>query len=605
MSINNIEGLQQFKAGKLHAVFAVDAQDSSLASTRVSLKTSLVSPKQNGFDFGEARLESRARLDLKNGDVDIESAKLEIPALLRLDLKGKAQKWGEKFSIEGKTSQLHVHAIPVKLASGMNMKITGNGSMNFSAQGNKAVDLKSMKLPIEAHIGLALNDILFADDQDRLKMEKGSYSANIDLKDNNMKVYGKLAFGKLLKKDLLGDVWLEPELNYQYILTDWNKLVLEKHDLTFKNIGVTHTLSGRVEGFRNFFTMDLPFSPVEIGKRLDIALASTSRLKISQALPMAKNLKASGAVASRLTFNLVPGKELVLDGELSFDRFDCAIEPFLNVKGITGRVPFNKKFVLDKKLVSPSQKEIFSVSEKGFFRQLRDFSAYKNTLSVDSAEYDAYKLTRIGMDLLYKDNRLAVEKFIMDLLKGSLGGQLFLSQTAQGPMLNFSTEFAGLDFNDLAGDKAVSGAKSQIDGNMQMGFKVNQGVGSEKAAIGQIEAKIAITRIGDEALDRILLFLDPDESKPAIVDTRAKLKLASPQRLLIGLENGNLSVEIWLVTLGGVVKAPELKRVPVASLKRFQLISDQLQALAGFRSILQYLSARGIEFNEEGGFSLF
>ena len=105
----------------------------------------------------------------------------------------------------------------------------------------------------------------------------------------------------------------------------------------------------------------------------------------------------------------------------------------------------------------------------------------------------------------------------------------------------------------------------------------------------------------------MLLFIDPGESKPAIVDTRAKLKLASPHRLLISLENGNLNVEAWLKNkvFGDILKAPELKRIPISVFKRFQAITEQLQSLTVLRDALSYRAARGIEFDENGRMVLF
>ena len=105
---------------------------------------------------------------------------------------------------------------------------------------------------------------------------------------------------------------------------------------------------------------------------------------------------------------------------------------------------------------------------------------------------------------------------------------------------------------------------------------------------------------GTQTLDRLLLFLDPEESKPAIMDTRAKLKLATPHRVRIVLENGNLNVEAWLKSgLLGTFKAPELKRVPIAALKRFNTIHEHLQALKDLQQISNYLSARGLQFKDE------
>ena len=63
----------------------------------------------------------------------------------------------------------------------------------------------------------------------------------------------------------------------------------------------------------------------------------------------------------------------------------------------------------------------------------------------------------------------------------------------------------------------------------------------ESVSLNKLLLKKEITKIGTKTLDRLLLFIDPEESKPAIVNTRAKLKFATPHRLLIYLEHGNLS----------------------------------------------------------------
>jgi hypothetical protein len=137
---------------------------------------------------------------------------------------------------------------------------------------------------------------------------------------------------------------------------------------------------------------------------------------------------------------------------------------------------------------------------------------------------------------------------------------------------------------------------SKIDGNMEITFQVE----TPEVSLDKLFLNIAITKIGTKTLDRLLLFIDPEESKPAIVDTRAKLKLAAPHRVLISLKNGNLNVEAWLKSdLLGIIKAPELKRIPVAGLKQFATINEQLQSLQGVLQTLKLIAARGIAFENE------
>ena len=194
---------------------------------------------------------------------------------------------------------------------------------------------------------------------------------------------------------------------------------------------------------------------------------------------------------------------------------------------------------------------------------------------------------------------------MFNVLNGGVAGNLFLTHPEAGPELKFSTEFAGLNFGSLVGLK--EDAESEIDGNVQFGFQIGEGTAGQPITLDQIDAKIFITRIGADVLDRILLFIDPEESRPAIVVLRAKLKLASPHRLIVTLKNGNLNFEAWLKNkiLGDILKAPELKRVPVSGLKQFKMISEKLQTLTGLRDALAYMAAQGLEFDEEGKLVLY
>ncbi|MCH8312375.1 MAG: hypothetical protein IID17_05265, partial [Nitrospinae bacterium] len=316
---------------------------------------------------------------------------------------------------------------------------------------------------------------------------------------------------------------------------------------------------------------------------------------------------ASGALLSTLTLKITPKEKIALDGNVAFDQFNIQVPEKVQVTGLNGRFPFNKTLFLDRSLVPP-MKQTFLASRKGFFTQLRGFSRHKNNLTIKEVRASGQRVSNIALDLLYKKNRLMAEKFLFDILDGSVAGNLFVIPTPEGPELSFSTEFAGLNLGALTGrTKTTEKAESEIDGNLQLRVKLKQGRGNKPISLDQISAKIAITRIGAETLDRFLLFLDPEESKPAIVDIRAKLKLASPHRIIVTVENGNLNVSAWLKNkiLGDILKVPDVKRIPITSLKEFRNMTDQLKTLTGLRDALLYLAARGIEFTEGGEIVLY
>jgi hypothetical protein len=133
---------------------------------------------------------------------------------------------------------------------------------------------------------------------------------------------------------------------------------------------------------------------------------------------------------------------------------------------------------------------------------------------------------------------------------------------------------------------------SKIDGNMEIAL--------ESVSLDKLVLKIAITKIETKTLDRLLIFIDPEESKPSIVDIRAKLKLAAPQRVLISHDHGKFDVVVWLKSdLLGISKAQELKRIPVAGLKQFTTIKEQLKSLQEMLQILKMVAGKGIAFENE------
>jgi hypothetical protein len=196
--------------------------------------------------------------------------------------------------------------------------------------------------------------------------------------------------------------------------------------------------------------------------------------------------------------------------------------------------------------------------------------------------------------MVFKGNRLAADKFIFDVLGGTVGGHFSFTQTEKGSALKFSIEFAKIDSSQLSSTPKEESIDSKIDGTMEITIE------TVEASLDKLRLKIAITQIGIKTLDRLLLFIDPEESKPAIVDTRAKLKIAAPHHVLLSLNNGNLDVEVWLKNdLLGIIKAPELKRIPVAGLKQFTTINNQLQSLQEVLQILKIIATKGIAFENE------
>lgn len=623
VSILDVEGVQEVKTGKIQTSFEVKVKDLSLTQTKTGVDVKIDPPTPEKLDgkiaIGPITFASRSRQNLKTGDIDIDNVSLVAPSLINLSLKAKLKNWGKTFAVDTKVTEAELAAIwdkiPLALRTGMeDLEIAGAVNLALNAKGTvpEKFELGKTSLPIVAQANFDLKNASLSWPSKSIDVQQMNTSTTVDFAEGSGAVSGNISLKKLFLKDVLGEDWLDPKFDFKYSLTDFNKFTLDAHKFSIPKLGVSHTLSGRVDGLKPFLTGKVPLQANEISRRLDVLLSTRNQLDFQKAInegtkQFLQGIQASGALLAALDFKLVPGESVAVDGEMAFDQFNAQVPDVAEVKNLDGKFPFNKTLLLERVLVK-TLPESFLASRKGFFSQLRGFSKHKNNFTIQEIQVADQRISNIGLDLLFKNNRLLVEKFLFDVLDGSVAGNLFVIPTPSGPELSFSTEFAGLNFGALVGlSRTAEASESEVDGNMQMGLQIKQGLESEPISIDQIVTKIAITRIGAETLDRVLLFLDPEESKPAIVDIRSKLKLASPHRVVITVENGNLSVQAWLKNkvLGDIIKAPELKRVPIISLKQFKDVAHQLQSMNGLRDALNYLAARGVEFNEKGEILLY
>lgn len=623
VSILDVEGVREIKTGKIQSSFAVDVNDLSLTKTRASLDVKVDAPAPETLDgkipVGPITFASRTRQNLQSGEIEIDDVSLKAPSLMNLNLKGKLAEWGKTFAVESKITETELAALwekaPKTLRTGIEDLVVGGKmhlSLNVKGSLPKRIERGKTLVPVLAKATFGLEDASFSWPSKGIAVDDASAAGALDFRDGNGEISGKISLEKLFLKNALGEDWLNPEFVFKYSLQDFNKFSMDEHRFSIKKHGIRHSMSGSVDGLKPFLTGKIPLRPDEMSRRLDVSLTAKNQLDFQKTVnketkKLLQGGRATGSMIAILGLKLSSGETMAVDGKVEFDRFNAQVPGVVKVTGLNGEFPFNKTLSL-KPVMGGTFKESFLASRKGFFTQIRSFSNNKNNLTVKEVEVANQKISNIGADLLFKDNRLMMEKFLFDILDGSVAGNLFVIPSPEGPELSFSTEFAGLNIGALAGRSKKAGeSESEIDGNMQLRLKVKQGLESEPLSIDQIHAKFAVTRIGAETLDRFLLFLDPEESKPAIVDTRAKLQLASPHRILVTVENGNLNVEAWLKNkiLGTIIKAPELKRVPITSLKQFRDAASQLQTLTGLRDALKYLAAEGIKFNEAGDILLY
>ncbi len=537
-----------------------------------------------------------------SGRFGIQNATVSLPKLSAKNLNASTL-----ISYKNKQGRAAIK-VAIDEFKNQDIQASGKASLNFDLDGDIPTPgaAKNLEIPLKLGAKVSVENVSVEMPQKDIKIEGLNHNLNANFENGNAKILGKISIAKLLKKDVLGDQALNPEFQFNYLLQNWNQLSFLEQSFKVPAVGVQASVTGKVEGFKQFLNKSLEPTPDNLIKTIDASVKVNAELNASAIPPLVKEIKTTGGLNFNFQLNQNAGKQIEAGGNLGFDRFNLLMAPNIEIQEINGKIIFSKKLLLNKSDFTLTQRPSITAAQKGYFSQLREFSPFKDIFTIKSLRFDKYRAKNVGVDLFYKDNQLRVEKFLLDVLSGGVAGNLFLEQTPQGPALKFFTEFAELSFEDLTGQKLnAPKEKTEIDGSVGLGLKINNE--SEAVGIEEIEAKIAITRIGEEALDRILLFLDPEESKPAIVSTRSKLNLATPHQLFLVLENGNLSVDIQLKDkiLGNIIQAPGLKRISVSSLKQFKQITEALNKLAQLKNVLQYLAAQGVYFDSEGKVKLF
>jgi hypothetical protein len=626
LSFKKLSAMKMLKVNEWLSRFNLDVHDKSLTRVRLSQKTKIHKPsfQQDDLilDLESLQLETLSRQNLKEGEIDIDNLILQSPNLVNAQLKATLKDWGKAFEIGGKVESLQLgplwNRLPTAFKSGMeSLKAGGTLGIAFKAKGNLPASMESKPIApanplwiqllapskvndpsrIEVNTEIQLRDGFLEDPDKKIRAEALNTKTMLTLTKGHTELKGN--FSGLLKG--LAEDPLNPEFEFHYVLDNLSNLRIKQHHLKLDELGVQHSLEGHLKGLKPFITGQRPARINEFLNRLDIQLANTNTIDISHAITansgeMFGDLNGKGLIKSKIKFRQSAGEFMNLDGSLGFDKFSLQLPSGIALNNLNGTFPFTKSLQLGPGQAKEESIDFFP-GQKTFFTSLRDFSHYKNIIRADALEAKGQVLKNLGLDVVFKDNRLMAENFIFDVLEGSVGGNLFLIQDRQGPVIKFSTEFAGIDSSKLMARTTDKNIDSKVDGNLQVQLKINTGSEDQPVSLSQLRVKIAITRIGAQTLDRLLLFIDPEESKPAIMDTRAKLKLATPHRVEIILENGNLNVEAWLKSdLLGTFKAPELKRVPIAALKHFSTIHEQLQTLKDLEQISNYLSARGLQF---------
>ena len=386
LSFSNLSAMKMLKTGGWISRFNLELHDKSLTRVRISQKTQINKPSFHQDDLELAlesvSLETVSRQNLKEGEVDIDTFLLQSPNLVTARLKAAFKNWGKTFDIEGKIEKLHLGSLwdhlPNAFKSGQeNIKAGGTLDATLKVKGNLPEKKDSgakpitplqqpwwarllvpantrtpveMMAEIKLHNGFLNFPNLPENPEKMIRAEKLNTKTKLTFKNGHADLSGNFS-GKL---EGLGEIDLNPNFEFHYVLDNLNTLRVKQHHLKLKNIGVKSSLEGHISGLRPFITGQHPVRANKLLSRLDIKLANTNMIDIRQLVTanpkeLFGGLEAQGIIASKIKFHQSAGKKLKLDGSVGFDQFSLRLPSIIKLKNLSGTFPFSKTLLLDPK----------------------------------------------------------------------------------------------------------------------------------------------------------------------------------------------------------------------------------------------------------------
>jgi translocation and assembly module TamB len=240
-------------------------------------------------------------------------------------------------------------------------------------------------------------------------------------------------------------------------------------------------------------------------------------------------------------------------------------------------------------------------------RRLRD--DLRGKLSGDrSIDADRIALRAAGLALQVRNPEIefrldrglpAADHFQMDLLGGTVQGNLSVLREGDAYQVSTGCAFSGLRADDLVpGLKGeLTPEEAELSGSLSVTVPLSE---DTQSVLEGLRLRLNLSHIGSKALERFLYALDPHESNETVVHQRELLKIGTPRWVDVEIRYGTLSLSGELEAKGVRIDLPPIRRLNIGSLALEGQLERHLLRLGPVLEGLRILSADTIELGPDG-----
>ena len=628
------------------AVFPAGQAAGSINQLRIDV------PGVNLKNIGDEMPETSAGLDLSLDELrlnDMETLDLDIKGLslgvnvgrmLTANLKADAEQTGKKHLNSEVTSDIDLSRVMkfLNLKDQLHMDAAGDAKLAIRIAGRRPTTQE-----LEHISTLKITDNLdFLDDcQISLTLANGGMEYKPDDTSNlamdgisgapllSYVLSGKNADGKLSSQikirgisDLMG---VQPEKPVSGEITlDIRHRGLDRINgtqrLQIKPGNIHQSIEIALDGIASAITAETPY---EIFRQISGRAAASVKMPESRALkelgvPGLTGIDITGALLSDVSVQKFPEDALAANLRLNIQDFSAEMPDLLALTGINGNIILNKAVTIKPEaamsedgaagtwlsqqvMQGSGASPMTGASETGAFSSgtypPTGYKGPEQGLSLRSG-----KISAGGRPIAIGPSRIligltrglpAIDSLKLDVLGGTLLGDLLINQQSGGYFLETRINFTGLDPASIF-PEAASGIKtgaSEISGALFARIPMAREM---ENLLENAEIRIEFRKIGSQALERLLYALDPYESNEAIVSQRRLLRMGSPKQVQLSIKDGFLSLEGEIRVKSVAIPIPPIERLNIARLPGIQAYASGLNVMEPIIKALDMAAAENL-----------
>ncbi|MBW2146556.1 MAG: hypothetical protein JRI22_06010 [Deltaproteobacteria bacterium] len=616
--LKNIEGRHEirWKTVSLPGAAALDQgkilvisrlRDSSLKNVNVAVNAAAAGISRGGFTLapeGGLILKAKLKGDFQAGAVDDLTASLYAADLGALEAAFSMKGLGKpaRAAVECRIDTMSIFSAIVPRLE----KYRLSGSLEASVKADGVLPKPGkirLPLPIRAVATLNARDLEIHPGEGEPLVRGGTGRMQAKIDPEVFEVRAELGAEDIGAIKLPGNGAFPMKAVVELRMENLEKLQINRIAARMGRALATAEVSGTIQGLGPFLRGGASFSPREILSRISAALEMKFGLNTEKEMEMVSMLRTRGSADIDLSLSMRGGKYVTVKGVLNANPVVVSKGEDIFIGPVLARIPFQKTLVLDKE-AGDKKPAGSSIRQTLLFERLRSFSKQQDNLVIDRISIPGLTLTDFRADVAVDEQSIALERFVLSGLDGLIGGSLSLRPAEGGIECTFRANAAGIDLRKLLPSGTLKNAEdSQVNGDITLVLPLKLGLQEDALDLSSVSLTLNITHIGENALDSLLLFIDPREKDPGIASVRMALKFATPSQVSIHLREGLLGMGLQLrsfLATEKIINMSPLQRVPIESLGNFPAIKEMVRKINAPVRALALAGARSLTWDADG-----